>query len=126
MGFHRFFTAILNDRPLTQYGDGLQTRDFTFVADAASATHAAAVRGVPGRVYNIGGGSRVSLKEVFDLFGSITGRTLRIDQQPAQKGDMRDTYADTTLARADLGFQPSVNLEEGLRAMYRWMEATKA
>ena len=126
MGFNRFFTAILNDRPLTQYGDGLQTRDFTYVADAAWATHTAAVRGVPGRVYNIGGGSRVSLKEVFDLFGKITGRKLRIDQQPSQKGDMRDTYADTTLARTDLGFQPSVNLEEGLRAMYRWMEATKA
>jgi nucleoside-diphosphate-sugar epimerase len=126
MGFNRFFTAILNDRPLTQYGDGLQTRDFTYVADAAWATHTAAVRGVPGRVYNIGGGSRVSLKEVFDLFGKVTGRKLRIDLQPSQKGDMRDTYADTTLARTDLGFQPSINLEEGLRAMYRWMEATKA
>ena len=126
MGFNRFFTAILNDRPLAQYGDGLQTRDFTYVADAAWATHTAAVRGVPGRVYNIGGGSRVSLKEVFDLFGKITGRKLRIDLQPSQKGDMRDTYADTTLARTDLGFQPSVNLEEGLRAMYRWMEATRA
>jgi len=126
MGFNRFFTAIMDDRPLTQYGDGLQTRDFTYVADAAWATHTAAVRGVPGRVYNIGGGSRVSLKEVFDLFGKVTGRTVRIDQQPSQKGDMRDTYADTTLARTDLGFQPSVTLEEGLRAMYRWMEATKA
>ena len=126
MGFHRFFSAILDDRPLTQYGDGLQTRDFTYVGDAAWATHAAAVRGVPGRVYNIGGGSRVSLRQVFDLLGQVTGRALRIDQQPSQKGDMRDTYADTTLARTDLGFQPSVNLEEGLRAMYRWMEATRA
>jgi nucleoside-diphosphate-sugar epimerase len=126
MGFHRFFSAILDDRPLAQYGDGLQTRDFTYVGDAAWATHTAAVRGVPGRVYNIGGGSRVSLKEVFELFGTVTGRRLRIDQQPSQKGDMRDTYADTTLARTDLGFQPSVNLEEGLRAMYRWMEATRA
>jgi len=126
MGFHRFFSAILDDRPLTQYGDGLQTRDFTYVGDAAWATHTAAVRGVPGRVYNIGGGSRVSLRQVFDLLGQVTGRALRIDQQPSQKGDMRDTYADTTLARTDLGFQPSVNLEEGLRAMYRWMEATRA
>jgi UDP-glucose 4-epimerase len=126
MGFNRFFSAILDDRPLIQYGDGLQTRDFTYVADAAWATHTAAVRGVPGRVYNIGGGSRVSLKEVFDLFGRITGRRLQIEQQPSQKGDMRDTYADTTLARTDLGFQPSVDLEAGLRAMYRWMEATKA
>jgi nucleoside-diphosphate-sugar epimerase len=126
MGFHRFFSALLERRPLVQYGDGLQTRDFTFVADAASATRIAAVRGVPGRVYNIGGGSRVSLREVFALLGRVTGREVRIDHQPAQKGDMRDTYADTTRARADLGFAPSVTLEEGLRAMYRWMEATRA
>ena len=126
MGFHRFFSALLDGRPLVQYGDGLQTRDFTFVADAAGATHMAAVRGVPGRVYNIGGGSRVSLRDVFDLLGRVTGREIRIDQQPAQKGDMRDTYADTTRAQADLGFAPSVTLQEGLGAMYRWMEATRA
>jgi len=126
MGFHRFLTAILGDRPVLQYGDGLQTRDFTFVADAAAATHAAAVHGVPGRVYNIGGGSRVSLRDVFELLGSVTGRAVRIDRQAPQKGDMRDTYADTALARADLGFQPSVTLEEGLRAMYRWMETMRA
>lgn len=126
MGFHRFFSALLDGRPLVQFGDGLQTRDFTFVADAARATQAAAVRGVPGRVYNIGGGSRVSLKQVFDLLGRVTGRDVRIDHQPVQKGDMRDTYADTTRARADLDFAPSVTLEEGLRAMYQWMEANRA
>jgi nucleoside-diphosphate-sugar epimerase len=126
MGFHRFLSAIAAGRPLVQYGDGLQTRDFTFVADAASATHQAAVRGVPGRVYNIGGGSRVSLKEVFSMLGRVTGREVRIEHQPAQKGDMRDTYADTTRAQADLGFAPSITLEDGLRTMYRWMEATRA
>ena len=120
MGFHRFFAALEAGRPLVQFGDGLQTRDFTFVADAAAATAAAAVRGVPGRVYNIGGGSRVTLRDVFDLLGRITGRPVAVDVQPSQKGDMRDTYADTTLARADLGFSPSVTLEEGLTAMYRW------
>ncbi|MDP2391115.1 MAG: GDP-mannose 4,6-dehydratase, partial [Acidobacteriota bacterium] len=120
------FTAILNGQPLIQFGDGLQTRDFTFVADAAAATAAAAVRGVPGRVYNIGGGSRVSLKEVFDLLAKVSGREVAIEQQGPQKGDMRDTYADTTRARQDLAFAPSVTLEEGLRAMWRWMEATKA
>ncbi|MGD9902314.1 MAG: NAD-dependent epimerase/dehydratase family protein [Vicinamibacterales bacterium] len=120
MGFHRFFSAIAAGRPLAQFGDGLQTRDFTFVADAAAATATAAVRGVPGRVYNIGGGSRVTLREVFDLLGRVTGRPVAIDVQPPQKGDMRDTYADTTRARADLGFAPSVTLEEGLTAMYRW------
>jgi nucleoside-diphosphate-sugar epimerase len=126
MGFNRFFTAILDGRALVQYGDGLQTRDFTFVADAASATHLAAVRGTPGGVYNIGGGARVSLREVFALLERVTGRAVRIEHQPAQKGDMRDTYADTTRAQAELGFAPSVTLEEGLRAMYGWMEATRA
>jgi nucleoside-diphosphate-sugar epimerase len=125
MGFNRFFSAILEGQPLVQFGDGLQTRDFTFVADAAKATADAAVRGVPGRVYNIGGGSRVSLREVFDLIARVSGRQVTIDHQPAQKGDMRDTYADTTRARADLGFAPSVTLEEGLRAMWQWMETRK-
>jgi nucleoside-diphosphate-sugar epimerase len=123
MGFHRFFSAIEAGRPLIQFGDGLQTRDFTFVADAAAATATAAVRGVPGRVYNIGGGSRVTLREVFDLLGRVTGQPVTVDVHPSQKGDMRDTYADTTLAREDLGFAPSVTLEEGLTAMYRWFTA---
>ena len=126
MGFNRFFSAVLAGKPLIQFGDGLQTRDFTFVADAVTATAAAAVRGVPGRVYNIGGGSRVSLREVFDLIARVSGRKVTIDQQGPQKGDMRDTYADTTRARQDLAFAPSVTLEEGLRAMWRWMEATNA
>lgn len=125
MGFNRFFTAIREGKPLVQYGDGLQTRDFTYVLDAARATADAAVRGVPGRVYNIGGGSRVSLREVFDLIARVSGRQVVIDQQGPQKGDMRDTYADTTRARQDLAFAPSVTLEEGLRRMWQWMEETK-
>ena len=125
MGFNRFFSAILDGRPVAQYGDGLQTRDFTFVADAVTATAAAAVRGVPGGVYNIGGGSRVTLREVFEMIGRVSGRSVTIDLQPAQKGDMRDTYADTSRARADLGFAPSVTLEQGLREMYLWMEAIR-
>jgi nucleoside-diphosphate-sugar epimerase len=125
MGFNRFFSAMLDGRPVLQYGDGLQTRDFTFVADAVTATAAAAVQGTPGRVYNIGGGSRVSLLEVFDLIGRVSGRPVTIDHQPAQKGDMRDTYADTSRAREDFGFAPAVTLEDGLRDMFVWMEATR-
>jgi UDP-glucose 4-epimerase len=125
MGFHRFFSAVLDGRPLVQYGDGRQTRDFTFVGDAAAAT-AAAVQGVPGGVYNIGGGSRVSLRDVFAMIGRVTGQAIRVEHHPAQKGDMRDTYADTSRARADFGFAPSVDLETGLRAMFRWMESIRA
>jgi nucleoside-diphosphate-sugar epimerase len=125
MGFNRFFSALLDGQPVTQYGDGLQTRDFTFVGDIVTATAAAAVRGTPGGVYNIGGGARVTLLEIFDMIGRVSGRPVTIDRQPAQKGDMRDTYADSSRARADLGFAPAVGLEEGLREMFVWMETTR-
>jgi nucleoside-diphosphate-sugar epimerase len=121
MGFHKFLRAAIRGEPITLYGDGEQTRDFTFVHDAVGATVAAAVRGVPGRVYNIGGGSRVSINQVFEMIGRVSGQVPRIIVDPAQKGDMRHTYADTSLARADLGFDPAVGLEEGLAAEYHWL-----
>ena len=123
MGFMRFLSAVAQDRAVPMFGDGRQTRDFTFVADAVSATVAAATRGTPGGVYNIGGGSRVQLLDVFDLIRQVTGRPLQIERLEPQRGDMRDTYADTSRARADLGFAPSVTLEQGLRAQYEWMTA---
>lgn len=126
MGFMRFFSAVAQDRAVPMFGDGRQTRDFTFVADAVSATVAAATRGAPGGVYNIGGGSRVRLLDVFDLIRQVTGRPLQIERLEPQRGDMRDTYADTSRARADLGFAPSVTLEQGLRAQYEWMTAGHA
>ena len=121
MGFHKFLRATLLDQPITVYGDGEQTRDFTFVHDAVAANIAAAVRGVPGRVYNIGGGSRVSINEVIEMIGRVSGRRPRITVDPAQKGDMRHTCADTSRARADLGFVPKVGLEEGLAAEHAWL-----
>ena len=121
MGFSRFFAAVLQDQPVPMFGDGRQTRDFPFVADAVSATTAAATRGKPGGVYNIGGGSRVQLLDVFELIGQVTGRPLRLERLDTQRGDMRDTYAETTRARTDLGFAPTVTLEQGLRAQYDWI-----
>jgi nucleoside-diphosphate-sugar epimerase len=121
MGFHKFLRAAIRGEPITVYGDGEQTRDFTFVHDAVAATAAAAVRGVPGRVYNIGGGSRVTINQVFEMIGRVSGRPPRIEVDPAQKGDMRHTYADTSLAQADLGFRPTVGLEDGIAAEYRWL-----
>jgi UDP-glucose 4-epimerase len=121
MGFHKFLSAAIRNEPITVYGDGEQTRDFTFVHDAVAATAAAAVRGIPGRVYNIGGGSRVSINQVFKMIGRVSGRQPRIEMDPAQKGDMRHTYADTSLAQTDLGFRPTVGLEEGIAAEYRWL-----
>jgi nucleoside-diphosphate-sugar epimerase len=121
MGFHRFFLAAMHNEPITVFGDGRQTRDFTFVSDAVGATVAASTRGMPGGVYNVGGGSRVELLDVFELIGRITGRPLRLHTIEPQAGDMRDTYADTGRARADLGFAPAVALEQGLRAQFQWM-----
>jgi nucleoside-diphosphate-sugar epimerase len=126
MGFHRFIRAALAGDPIALYGDGEQTCDFTFVADAVAATAAAGTRGVPGRAYNIGGGSRVSINQVLEMIGRVAGRPLTVRREPAQKGDMRDTFADTGLARADLGFAPAVSLEEGIEAEYRWLSTTPA
>jgi nucleoside-diphosphate-sugar epimerase len=121
MGFHRFLRAALHGEPISVYGDGEQTRDFTFVRDAVEANVLAAARGVPGRVYNIGGGSRVSVNDVLTVLGRITGRQPILARHAEQKGDMRHTYADTTLARAELGFTATVGLEEGLAAEHRWL-----
>jgi nucleoside-diphosphate-sugar epimerase len=121
MGFHRFLTAALRDQPINVFGDGEQTRDFTFVTDAVAATAAAATQGTPGRVYNIGGGSRVSVNQVLGIIGRVTGKRLQLVVDPVQKGDMRHTYADTSLARAELGYRPAVGLEQGLAAEFRWL-----
>jgi UDP-glucose 4-epimerase len=124
MAFHRFLQATRRGKPISLFGDGNQTRDFTFVADAVAATVAAGIRGIQGRVYNIGGGSRVSMHDVIEIIGRVAGRRPTVAVDPVQKGDMRHTYADTTLARTDLGFAPSTSLEDGLAAEYRWLSDT--
>jgi nucleoside-diphosphate-sugar epimerase len=122
MAFHRFLRAAHRGDEITVYGDGEQTRDFTFVADAVAATMAAGDRGRPGGVYNIGGGSRVTVNHVLALVERVTGRSVRVHREPEQKGDMRDTFADTTRARTDLDFAPSRSLESGLAAESDWLE----
>ena len=121
MGFHKFFRATLAGQPISLFGDGEQTRDFTYVDDVVSANVMAATRGVPGRVYNIGGGSRVSVNQVLEMIERVTGRKPIIANDGPQRGDMRHTYADTSLARAELGFAPTIGLEDGLAAEYKWL-----
>ena len=121
MAFHKFLRATILGEAIGLYGDGDQTRDFTFIDDAVNANVLAATRGVPGRVYNIGGGSRVSVNDVLAMIERVTGRRPRVNVDPAQKGDMRHTYADTSRALADLGYAPSVGLEQGLAAEYQWL-----
>jgi len=124
MAFNRFFRAALAGAPISVFGDGEQTRDFTFVADAVAATILAAERGRPGVAYNIGGGSRVSVNQVLQMVEQISGRRLDIRREATQKGDMRDTYADTSRARSELGFAPTTSLADGLTAEYRWLSSS--
>jgi nucleoside-diphosphate-sugar epimerase len=121
MAFQRFLTAARDGTSITVYGDGEQTRDFTFVADIVAANMAAAAQGRPGSVYNIGGGSRVTLNHVLELIQKVTGKTVAVQREPKQKGDMRHTYADTSAARRDLDFNPRVSLENGLAQQYQWL-----
>ena len=121
MAFNRFLRAIASDQPIPLFGDGEQTRDFTFVQDAVAATIAAANQGAAGSVYNIGGGARVTMNHVLRLMAACTGREPRIERMPVQLGDMRDTYADTRAARDTLGFNPSVSLASGIQAEYKWI-----
>jgi UDP-glucose 4-epimerase len=125
MAFHRFLAAARDGVPLTVYGDGLQTRDFTYVDDIVTAVRAAGLSGRPGSVYNVGGGERIALNDVLRLVGEVTGRPLQIQREESQKGDMRDTFADTTAAARDLGFRSTVALAEGLAREWRWLRETR-
>jgi UDP-glucose 4-epimerase len=124
MAFHRFLRAAAQRTSITLFGDGEQTRDFTYVDDIVEATIAAAERGRIGETYNIGGGSRVTVNEVIELIGRISGRPLHIERSAVQKGDMRDTWADTGRAREDLGFTPRVSLADGLTEEHRWLTSS--
>jgi nucleoside-diphosphate-sugar epimerase len=123
MAFHRFCRAALVGEPLTIFGTGEQTRDFTFVADVVAATRAAAISPAAGggRVYNVGGGSRVSVNEALGLISSFAGHPLEVRHLESEKGDVRNTGANTLRARRELGFNPTTSVEAGLQAEFDWM-----
>ena len=120
MAYHIFSEALLDDRPLTVFGDGAQTRSITEVSDCVAGTIAAMTAGVPGEVYNIGGGQSIGLLDGIQLLGAALGRKPRIEYQPARAGDQRDTGADTTKARTTFGYIPRVTPEEGLARQAAW------
>ncbi len=125
MAFHRFLRAVRDGEAVTVFGDGLQTRDFTYVDDIVAAVRAAPLSGRHGSVYNVGGGERTALNDVLRVVESVTGQSLRIQRHEAQKGDMRDTFADTTAARRDLGFRSTVPLAEGLAREWEWIRGQR-
>lgn len=122
MAIHRFIRACLTRGELVVYGDGRQRRDFTHVSDIVDANLAAAERGAPGGVYNIGGGNLTELNTLIETIVALCGNRATITRQPTQKGDVRQTLADIGAAQRDLGFAPKVGLEEGIRSEIAWME----
>src|SRR5207244_5954039 len=122
MAFSRFIERALDDYPLTVIGDGSQVRDFTFVADIVDGTIAAAERGAPGSVYNIGGGTPVRLHEVLTLLGELLERPLKLEYHEAIAGEARGTLSDCTRAARELGFAPRTSLARGLAAQLDWTQ----
>jgi UDP-glucuronate 4-epimerase len=122
MAIHRFCRAAIDGESIVVFGDGEQTRDFTFVGDVIEATRAAAtVSDAVGSTYNIGGGAQMSVNRVVSGIGDLAGRTPEADYVEPARGDVRDTGADTTLARRDLNFDPGTPFAEGLREEFEWI-----
>ncbi len=124
MGIHKFIRAIAAGETVSVYGDGTQSRDFTYVGDIVQANILAAQAPATGAVVNIGGGSRIVLHDLLALIQEIVGRRMHLAHLGGQKGDVGHTGADCTQARRVLGFAPSVDLTEGLRRQVAWQLAT--
>jgi UDP-glucuronate 4-epimerase len=116
MAFARIISALLGETPFPVYGTGDQSRDFTYVGDAAEATVDAMEGGRAGTTYNVGGGSETTLRDVIALVERLAERRLAVHYEPAAVGDVRRTAADTTRIRSELGWSPRVSLEKGLAA----------
>jgi len=120
MAFSRFTMAALSGGEIEVYGDGKQTRDFTFVLDAVEANMLASRYEGDGDIFNIGGGSRSSVLEVIEIIRRETGGDPAVRFMEKARGDVLDTWADTSKAQRELGFKPTIGLEEGLKREIEW------
>lgn len=117
----RFMLAVLENKPPVIFGDGEQSRDFTYVENVVDETlRACEAAGASGKVFNGGTGARITLNQVVALLEKITGRKLKAQYEPPRAGDIRDSQADVTLARDILGYKPLVVFEEGLQRTWAW------
>jgi nucleoside-diphosphate-sugar epimerase len=124
MAFRRFCEAAASGGAIELFGDGRQSRDFTYVGDVVSAIRAAgAAEGAGGRAYNVGGGSPISLNGALEQLAAIAGRPLDVSRAERESGDVLHTAADVGRAREELGFAPATSLSAGLRAEYEWVLA---
>ena len=122
MAFRRFCEAAARGAPIELFGDGRQSRDFTYVADVVDAILAAGARpDIGGRVYNVGGGAPVSLNAALEQLAGLAGRPLDVRRGERESGDVLHTAADVRRARRELGFAPTTSLAEGLDAELRWV-----
>jgi nucleoside-diphosphate-sugar epimerase len=123
----RFATAFLQDEPPVVFGDGEQSRDFTYVENAVEANLLACeAPAVSGGVFNIGTGDRFTLNQTLDILRRVSGKKLKAKYEPPREGDIRDSQADITAAREFLGYEPSVRFEEGLERTYDWYREVSA
>jgi nucleoside-diphosphate-sugar epimerase len=123
-----FLTALIEGHSANVYGDGHQTRDFTYVDNVVDANLLAAMAPadrVSGQAVNIGAGQRTSLRELVEVIEAVTGHSLAIEELPARVGDVHDSLAGLERAHVVLGFSPSVTLEEGLRRTWAWVRADR-
>ncbi len=119
-----FIRAVLEGRPPEIYGDGMQTRDFTFVRNVIAANEAACRCPLPPRTaYNIACGEQTRLLDLFGMIRDLAGSDLAPTHSPARAGDIRDSLADVSLARKDLGFSPQWSLRQGLEETFRWYQS---
>jgi nucleoside-diphosphate-sugar epimerase len=123
----KFCTSFLEDTQPVVFGDGEQTRDFTYVENAVQANLLACeAPNVSGKVFNVGVAGRVSLNAVLRELGKITGKTLEAKYEPARDGDIRDSQADISQAKEFLGYDPQVTFEDGLARTFEWYRETQA
>ena len=121
-----FATALLEGRAPTIYGDGEQTRDFTYVADVVDGVlRASEAPGVSGEIINVAAGGRISLNRLFETMRTLVGAKVQPTYVAARTGDVRDSQADVSKAKRLLGFEPRVPLEEGLRQTMDWYRALR-
>jgi UDP-glucuronate 4-epimerase len=126
MFFTRLLTALAEGSEVELYGDGSQSRSFTYVGDVVEATLLAMERGREGAVYNVGGGVEASVRETIELAERVSGLTLAIREREPAAGDVKRTAPEISRAREDLGWTPGVSLEEGLRRQWDWLSARRA
>jgi len=126
MALERIVEALAAGTPFELYGDGSQSRSFTYVADAVAATIAAMERAPAGATYNVGGGEEATMREAIATLERISGRRLDVRSGPPAAGDVRRTSADVSRIRAGLDWAPRVRLEDGLSEQWSWASARVA